>query len=87
MSGSPGLRHDHFLFPGQGRQQVHLAAVGVLGTADGLAIYPDLYQRQGPGAAGGQMSAAVTLVARGLGQRVPSAMPRPRRPSPRHQPW
>ena len=34
--------------PGHGRQQVNLAAVGTLGSSDGLAVYPDLGQRFRP---------------------------------------
>lgn len=40
------LAGDHALLAGQGGQQVHLAAVGVPGAPDGLAVHPDGDQRR-----------------------------------------
>ena len=40
------LAGDHASLAGQGGQQMHLAAVGVLCAADGLAVHPDGDQRR-----------------------------------------
>jgi hypothetical protein len=41
-----GLSCDGAPHAGQGREQVHLAAVGVAGSPDGLAVHPDRDQRR-----------------------------------------
>ena len=46
LGAGPGLSGDDARPAGQGGQQVHLAAVGVPGAPDGLAVHPDRDQRR-----------------------------------------